>query len=83
MRKRLADPPLHHPAPPFTLADPVIQFDSDLDPHWSRFRRLVDVKMLVAMDVKVAEGNAVTTARYLDRRLWAFGDGRRRIHDFR
>jgi hypothetical protein len=74
---------MDHPAPPFPLADPVIQFDSDLDPHWSRLGWLVNVKMsvLVAMNVDIAENLGVATARQSNRWFWAT-DGRLQNHDF-
>ena len=71
MWKEFGDPPLDHSCSLFTLTEPVAKFNTDINPNWMRFRRLVKVKMLMMMEMNVTEDNGVATARHLDRRFWA------------
>ena len=81
MRKESGDPPLDHSCSLLPLTDPVTDFNSDIDPHRSRLRGLVDVKVLVVMDVNLTENDGIATACHLHRRFWTTGDWWRRNHD--
>ena len=74
MRKEFGNPPLDHSCSLFTFTEPVAKFNTDINPHWMRFRRLVKVKVLVMMDVNITEDDGVATACHLDRWFWDTGD---------
>ena len=82
MWKEFGDPPLDHSSSPFTLTDPVAEFNTDINPHRSRLGLLVKVKMFVMVVMDIAEDDGVSVTCHLDHPVRTTGGWRCWSRDF-
>ncbi|MCH7685635.1 MAG: hypothetical protein IH899_02965 [Planctomycetes bacterium] len=73
MRKESGNPSLYHSCSPLALTEPVAEFNSDINPHWMRLRRLVNVKMLVVMKMDITEDHGVSDTCHSNHPVWRTG----------